>query len=302
MKSAPALSRFAWTGAFACIVGALACQPSRAMELLPRPGEGAVTEGAYTNKYFNLVYPLPSGWTEGLAGPEPSQHGYYVLTTLIPAAEFTGMVMIAAQDQFFAPKPASDAMAVADELGWETMKLEGMKIDRPSLESSVGARSFSRIDTSGFGLFNSTWVTQSRCHLVSFNIMTKTPQLRDELAHSLEKLTSARERGDENPDPVCLKNQAETKNLVTRVDPPAIAPFMPIPVRLVIRRDGGVKHVNVVRGSAGQRQGIETALQQWKFKPPAIDGRPAEIETGLVIQFTPEGQVRYSGGERLRQF
>jgi TonB-like protein len=193
-------------------------------------------------------------------------------------------------------------MAAADALGWETMKLEGMKIDRPPSEASVRARSFSRIDTSGFGLFNSTWITQSRCHLVSFNITTKTPQLREELAHSLEKLTSARDRGEENPDPACLKNQADTKNLVTRVDPPAIAPFLPIPVRVIISRDGGVKQVNVVRGSSGQRQGIETALRQWKFKPPAIDGRPAEIETGLVIQFTPEGQVRYSSGERLRGF
>ena len=64
---------------------------------------------------------------------------------------------------------------------------------RPRRYSSP--RSFSRIDTSGFGLFNSTWVTQSRCHLVSFNITTKTPQLRDELAHSLEKLTPAHTAG-----------------------------------------------------------------------------------------------------------
>jgi hypothetical protein len=281
-------------------VSGLAWQQSRALEPMPRPGEGTVANGAYANKYFDLAYPLPSGWTEGLAGPEPSQYGYYVLGTLIPAGEFTAMVMIAAQDQFFAAKPFSDAAAMAQELGRETAKLEGMTIDRSPSEVSIAGRSLSRIDTSGFGLFNSTWITQSRCHLVSFNITAKTEQQRADLAGSLDKLTSARDRGEGSPDPVCLKNQADTKNLLTRVDPPPIAPFGPIPVRVIIGRDGSVKHVNVVRGSAEQRTAIENALAQWKFKPPAVDGRPAEIETGLVIEFTAQGQVKYSSGDRLR--
>jgi TonB-like protein len=296
------MSRLSYLGAVVCLVSASAWHQSRATEPMPRPGDGTVTNGAYTNKYFDMAYPLPSEWTEGLAGPDPSQYGYYVLTTLIPAGEFTGMIMIAAQDQFFAAKPFSDAMAMADELGRETAKLEGMTIDRPPSEVSIGGRSSSRIDTSGFGLFNSTWIIQSRCHLVSFNLTAKSEQQRADLARSLDKLTSARDRGDGAPDPVCMKNQADTKNLLTRVDPPPVAPFAPIPVRVIIGRDGSVKQVNVVRGSADQRSAIENALGQWKFKPPAIDGRPAEIETGLVIEFTAQGQVNYSTGDRLQKF
>jgi hypothetical protein len=269
---------------------------------MPRPGDGTVANGAYANKYFDMAYPLLSAWTEGLAGPDPSQYGYYVLTTLIPSGEYTAMLMIAAQDQFFAAKPFSDPAAMAYALGQETAKLEGMTIDKPPAKVSIAGRSFSRIDSSGFGLFNSTWITQSRCHLVSFNITAKTDQHRADLARSVEKLTTARDRPDERPDPVCLKNQADTKNLLTRVDPAPIAPFAPIPVRVIIGRDGGVKHVNVVRGSDAQRTAIENALGQWKFKPPAIDGRAAEIETGLVIEFTAQGQVKYSTGDRLRDF
>jgi Gram-negative bacterial TonB protein C-terminal len=189
---------------------------------------------------------------------------------------------------------------MAQELGRETAKLEGMTIDRAPSEVSIAGRRFSRIDTSGFGLFQSSWITQSRCHLVSFNVTAKSEQQRADLALTLSKLAAARASGEGDPDPACMKNQADTKNLLTRVDPAPIAPFAPIPVRVIIGRDGSVKHVNVVRGSAAQRTAIEDALGQWKFKPPAIDGRPAEIETGLVIEFTAQGQVKYSSGDRLR--
>jgi hypothetical protein len=302
MRSAASPWRCASMAALVCLASGLAWLSSRAVEPTPRPGDGSLANGAYVNKYFDMAYPLPSEWTEGLAGPDPSQYGYYVLTTVIPAGEFTAMIMIAAQDQFFAAKPFGDAAAMAHELGRETAKLEGMTIDRPPSKLSVAGRPFSRIDTSGFGLFNSTWITESRCHLVSFNVTAKTARLRADLALSLEKLTSVRDRDAGNPDPVCLKNQADTKNLVTRVDPPAIAPFTPIPVRVIIGRDGSVKHVNVVRASTAQRTTIENALGQWKFKPPAINGLPAEIETGLVIEFTPQGLVKYSTGDRLRDF
>jgi hypothetical protein len=302
MTSAAAFWRFASAGALICLVSGLTWQQISALEPMPRPADGKVVNGAYANKYFDLAYPLLPDWTEGLAGPEPSLYGYYVLTTLIPTGEYTAMVMIAAQDQFFAARPFSDPAAMASALGQETAKLEGMTIDRPPSKASIAGRSFARIDTSGFGLFNSTWVTESRCHLVSFNITAKTDQHRADVARSLEKLATARDRGDEKPDPICLKNQADMKNLLTRVDPPPIAPFTPIPVRLIIGRDGDVKHVNVVRGSAAQRTAIESALGQWKFRPPAVNDLPAEIETGLVIEFTAQGQVKYSTSERLRDY
>src|SRR5215468_7246400 len=88
MKSIAAAWTFVPVSALACIVGTLASQHGNALEPLPRPADGAVIDGAYTNRYFDLVYPLPPGWTEGLAGPPASHTGYYVLSTLIRAGEF----------------------------------------------------------------------------------------------------------------------------------------------------------------------------------------------------------------------
>jgi len=43
------------------------------------PEDGKVIDGVFVSDYFNLSYRLPDGWAEGLAGPAPSQSGYYVL-------------------------------------------------------------------------------------------------------------------------------------------------------------------------------------------------------------------------------
>jgi len=113
--------------------------------------------------------------------------------------------------------------------------------------------------------------------------------------HGLDKAVSADDKGSAGIDPQCIGHYAGKEHLLNKSDPPAIVPIgMPIPVRLVIGRDGGVKQVNVIRTSGQQRQAIENALLKWKFKPYEKDGRPAEVETGLSLQFTPAGAVKYS--------
>src|SRR5260370_12365090 len=74
------------------------------MSTMPIHEDGKVLGGIYVNDYFDLSYPLPEGWTEGLQGPDPSDTGYYVLSELIPQSEPTATILIAAQDMFFASK------------------------------------------------------------------------------------------------------------------------------------------------------------------------------------------------------
>jgi hypothetical protein len=61
-----------------------------------------------------------------------------------------------------------------------------------------------------------------------------------------------------------------------------------------------VTHVHVIHATATQRAGIETALVQWKLRPPNTNGVPTEVETGVVINFTPAGAVRYLPSNRIR--
>ena len=69
------------------------------------PEDGKVIKGVFVSDYFNLSYRLSDELTEGLAGPPPSQSGYYVLGTWTPKRDFAGTVLVVAQDMFFAPQP-----------------------------------------------------------------------------------------------------------------------------------------------------------------------------------------------------
>ncbi len=280
-----------------CLASTAVWRESAATAPVPNPDDGAVTQGIFTNTYFNLSYPLPPGWTVGIAGPGPSISGYYVLATFVPAGELKGTIMVAAQDIFFAAKPFDDPVAMTGEFSRSISQVDGMTIDRPPSELSIAGRSFSRVDFSGVGLFRSTLTTMIRCHFVSFNLTANSPELLTALLRSLDNLGPATDKDAGRIDPTCIGNYADAEHLLSKVDPAAVAPsFIPIPVRIAVGRDGSVKHVHVIRATSAQRETIDRALVLWRLKPHEIDGRTNEIETGLVIKFTPAGGVSYSTG------
>jgi hypothetical protein len=286
-------------GAMACLLCGLAW-PQNGATPLPHPDDETITDGVYVSKYFDLSYPLLPGWTKGMAGPGPSHLGYYVLSTLMPANQQRAIMLITAQDMFFAPAAFRGATAMTHEIGRAVSKIEGMTLDRPPSEEMIAGRPFSRIDFSGVGLFRSTLTTQIRCHLVSFNITASSPDLLAELVLSLDKLGRTDEGSGRAADPICKPHEGLTKHLLTRVDPPAIAPFTPIPVRIIIDAGGSVKHVHVIRATPDQRTGIEAALGKWRFGQ--LEDGTVELETGLLIEFTPAGAVKYLSGDQAPPF
>jgi hypothetical protein len=293
------MRRISYLGILACLVGGLVWHRSAAMVPMPHPDGGIVKNEIFTSTYFNLSYPLPSGWIEGTAGPGPSVSGYYVLTTLIPSGDFTATILVAAQDMFFAAKPFADAAAMTQEFSRAMSAVEGMTIDRPPSEVQIAGRRFSRVDFSGVGLFRSTLITQIRCHFVSFNLTAKNPELLADLVLSLNRLRYVRDGDAGRVAPTCISNYADKEHLLAKVDPLAITPaLIPIPVRIVIGTKAAVEHVHVIRATGAQRDAIENALGQWKFKPPEMGGSATEIETRLLIEFTPTGSVKYSTGNR----
>jgi hypothetical protein len=252
---------------------------------MANPEDGKIANGAYTSRYFDLSYPLPQGWTEGIPGPDPSHSGYYVLSTFTPTGELTGTILIAAQDMFFAAKPPSDAASAAKDFRHAISAVEGMTIDREPLEVRIANRVVQRVDFSGVGLYRAMFVAEIRCHLVTFNLTARDPEALASMTLSLDRLSFAGGKGAAASVPRCVKNYAVAENLLSKVEP-AIAGSIatPIPVRIIIGTDGSVKHVHVIRATAEQRKSIESALSQWKLRPYEIEGKAVEIETGVVFQ------------------
>jgi hypothetical protein len=286
------MRRLLHLGVAICLVSWLAWRYGTVISLFgavtpqtPNPEDGKIANGIYTNEYFDLSYPLPQGWIEGLAGPDPSHSGYYALRTLIPRNEPNATILIAAQDMLFADKPHRDAAEAASDFRQAMSEIEGMTIDREPLEVRIADRLVQRVDFSGVGLYRAMFVAEIRCHLVSFNLTTRDPELLASLALSLNSLSFADGKDAVSSAPACVKNYAVAENLLWKVAPAIVgSTFTPIPIRIIISADGSVKHVHVIRATAEQRQSIEPALRQWKFRPHAMQGHAVEVETGLVFQ------------------
>jgi hypothetical protein len=293
------MRRLLHIGAVACLAGSLALVlawrygetilPFAVTSAIPDPQDGKVAGGVYSNVYFDLSYPLPQGFGEGLAGPDPSDSGYYVLGNFVPQAVPTATILMAAQDMFFAG-PHRDVAAVAKDFRENISQVEAMSIDREPSEVRIGNRATWRVDFSGVGLYRAMIVTEIRCHLVSVTLTTRSSDERDALVQSLDRLSAARRAA-----PACIRDYAAGEQVVRKVQPAAEVSSSPAPisVRVIIGRDGAVKHVHVIRATELQRKGIADALRQWTFKPHAIAGRAVEVETGLAFG---RGNSRVSGG------
>jgi len=67
--------------------------------------------------------------------------------------------------------------------------------------------------------------------------------------------------------------------VITRVDPVLTEHrFNPVPVRIIIDKEGKVKHIHFLSAFPDQAKVITDALNQWKFKRYMRGGKPAEVE------------------------
>src|SRR5262249_43202587 len=134
----------------------------------PLPEGGGVTGNAFNNEYFGITYALPPDWIEKYKGPPPSDSGRYVLAQIRPAdkikAQVRGSILITAQDLFFTPLPAANALELVN-----TMKNNlqaDYQVEIKPTETRIAGHSFS------FFAYQSPvaelhWyvlATQIRCH------------------------------------------------------------------------------------------------------------------------------------------
>jgi hypothetical protein len=282
------MRRLLQLGAVACLAGSLAVVlawrygetllPFAVTPVIANPQDGRVAGDVYTNAYFNLAYPLPQGFAEGLQGPDPSESGYYVLGNFVPRTAPGGTILVSAQDMFFAG-PHRDLAAAASEFRETIAQVDGMGIDREPSEMTIGNRPAQRVDFSGVGLYRAMIFMEARCHLLGVTLTTGSPEQRDALAQSLDRLSFTGRRAA----PACIRDYTAGEQVLRKVVPTELNSPTPIPARIIIGSDGAVKHVHVIRATETQRKSITDALRQWTFKPHLIAGQPVEVETGLVL-------------------
>ena len=88
--------------------------------------------------------------------------------------------------------------------------------------------------------------------------------------------------------PVCMKDYAGDGNVIERVDPVfTVRRFNAVPVRIIIDKEGKVKHIHFLSAFPDQAKAITDALGQWKFRRYLRNGQPVEVETGIMFGRAP---------------
>jgi hypothetical protein len=260
----------------------------------PLPEGGAVTNNIFTDQYFGISYPLPPDWTQKYTPPPPSETGAYVLAQMTRSdsykGEAKGTIMFAAQDMFFTPVPAANALQFVNYT--HNHLPEYYQVELKPTQTTIGGRPFT---------FFAYWspvaelhwyvlATQIRCHTVEAVLMNRDPKTLEEVVRDMNsKMKLPAEAsptggtGGGNV-PVCIKGYASGDNVIERVEPVLTQRrYNAVPVRIIIDKEGKIKHIHFLSAFPEQEKAIGDALKQWKFRPYERDGQRLEVETGIMF-------------------
>jgi len=264
----------------------------------PLPEGVTVANNVFTDAYFGITYPLPPDWIQKYTPPPPSGTGGYVLSQITRPdtykGEARGSIQFSAQDMFFTPLPAANALQF---LNYTKNHLpQYYEVEFKPTQTMIGGRAFT---------FFAYWspvaelhwyvlATQIRCHTVEIVLMNHDPKALEEVVRDMNsKMKLPAEASPVGGAgggsvPVCIKDYASGENVIQRVEPVlTVRRYNAIPVRIIIDKEGKVRHIHFLSAFPDQTKAVTDALNQWRFKPHMQNGQPVEVETGIMFGRAP---------------
>jgi len=261
------------------------------------PEAGSITSNVFRNQYFGITYPLPSDWIENYKGPPPSDSGRYVLAQIRRPSTYKGHgrgnILITAQDMFFTPLPAANALQLID---YAKHHLQAdYKLEPERMQTEVPRHTFASLAywSPVAELHWYVLATEIRCHTVEFVFMNRDQPTLESTVLKASKMKLPKEATptggtDGSGVPVCIRDYASGENVIDRVDPVfSEQRFNPVPVRIIIDKQGKVKHIHFLSAFPDQAKAIRNALSHWRFKPHRRNGQLVEVETGIMFGHAP---------------
>jgi len=261
------------------------------------PEGGSLTNNVFRNRYFGITYPLPPDWIQKYSGPPPSDSGRYVLAQIwrpdTYKGDARGNILITAQDLFFTPLPATNALQLVNYTKNNLQADYQLELKPTKIE--IAGRAFAGLSywSPVAELHWYALATEIRCHAVEFVFMNRDPKALESTVREMSKMKLPEEASPTggtggNGVPVCIKDYASDENLIERVDPVFNEQrYNPVPVRIIIDKQGKVKHIHFLSAFPDQAKAISDALSQWKFRPYQRDGHQVEVETGIMFGRAP---------------
>jgi hypothetical protein len=271
----------------------------------PVPEGAKVAGNVFTDEYFGLTYPLPQGWREKRTGPPPSESGLYVLSLITPGDTYKGThgsISVMAQDMFFSPIPASNAVEFINYRK-DTLP-DYYKLELKPTQTTIAGHPFTFFAywSEVAGLHWYMVATQIRCHTVQFMLTSRDTKLLESIILDMKNMKLPAEAGSTAGTgggnvPVCIKDYANEANVIERVEPVfTVRRFNAVPVRIIIDKTGKIRHVHILSAFPEQEKAINEVLKQWKFRPHIENGQAVEVETGIMFgrRPAPVGQTKPS--------
>lgn len=273
--------------------------PSASDSVTPLPEDGNVNNNIFNDRYFGMTWTLPQNWFQKYTGPPPSDSGRYVLAQIIPTDAFKGpdrgSILITAEDTFFTPMPADNSLQFVTYMKDNLQTY--YEVEHPPAKISLGGRAFTSFAywAPAAQLHWYILATEIRCHIVEIVLSSRDTKLLDNLMQDLKTMKLPAEDSsviDGDALPVCIKDYASDENVITRVNPVLTEHrYNAIPVRIIIDKEGKVKHIHFLRAFPDQAKAITDALEQWKFHPYLRNGQPTEVETGILFGYAPHPMI-----------
>jgi hypothetical protein len=267
----------------------------------PVPEGGSVNNNAYNNAYFGLRYTLAPYWTQKYSGPPPSDSGYYVLAQIRPEQTSEqaarGSILITAQDLFFTLPSSTNAVKLIQDIN-DNLDPD-YRVELPPTVVQLANHSFVRFDY-GSPVADMHWhvlAIQIRCHALEFIFTSRDTKLAESLIRGMNMIElpgAASTTGEtgENNIPVCIRDYTSGENVIQKVEPVITEHrFNSVPVRIIIDKEGKVKHIHFLSAFPDQTRAITNALIQWRFRPYLRGGRPVEVETGIMFGQPPRPAI-----------
>jgi len=259
----------------------------------PLPEEESISNHVFHNQYFGITYPLPPDWVQKYTGPPPSDSGRYVLGQFSRPDSYKGdargNILITAQDLFFTPLPVANAMQLVT---YTKSHLQAdYELEFARMDTRIAGHAFAALAywSPVAKLYWYVLATAIRCHAVEFVFMNRDPESLESIVLQTSKMKLPKAAGPMgNPGvsgvPVCIKDYASGANVIERVNPVFSEPrFNPVPVRIIIDKQGRVKQIHFLSAFPDQAKPISAALSRWRFRPYLRDGQRAEVETGIMF-------------------
>ncbi|MGO9450160.1 MAG: energy transducer TonB [Candidatus Binataceae bacterium] len=261
------------------------------------PEGGSLINNVVRNRYFGITYPLPPDWIQKYAGPPPSDSGRYVLAQIwrpdTYKGDARGNILITAQDMFFTPLPRDNALQLVD---YARNHLQAdYELELKPTQTEIAGRPFAALAywSPVAELHWYVLATEIRCHAVEFVFMNRDQKTLESTVLKMSKMKLPEEASPTGGTggggvPVCIKDYASDENVIDRVDPVfSEQRFNPVPVRIIINKEGKVKFIHFLSAFPDQTKAISDALRQWKFRPYLLAGHRVEVETGVMFGRAP---------------